>query len=235
MTKSPRKNVPDVGIELGAACMPSELASDRATVSGPYERGRKMPWPLEQIPVLIKLAIYTNFNIRLWTVISKQLIIIEPRHDKTNKMTCVQRRLRCQPRHQSSLIRVFALRFMGIVKDQMLLADSEDEQTVRMPKDWPESSLGGWSESSLGAQVILLVLSCCGSIINIVHTKSLTKLICSLHKKFEVQPWLEQENLMLYIKFQCHQDMTATWSCGLKFWSVWPMEADFNSFYKSPI
>ena len=31
MTKSPQKNVPDVGIELGAACMPSELASDRAT------------------------------------------------------------------------------------------------------------------------------------------------------------------------------------------------------------
>ena len=31
MTKSPRKNVPDVGIELGAACMPSELASDRTT------------------------------------------------------------------------------------------------------------------------------------------------------------------------------------------------------------
>ena len=31
MTKSPQKNMPDVGIELGAACMPSELASDRAT------------------------------------------------------------------------------------------------------------------------------------------------------------------------------------------------------------
>ena len=31
MTKSPRKNVPDVGIELGAAYMPSEHASDRAT------------------------------------------------------------------------------------------------------------------------------------------------------------------------------------------------------------
>ena len=31
MTRSPRKNVPDVGIELGAACMPSELASDQAT------------------------------------------------------------------------------------------------------------------------------------------------------------------------------------------------------------
>ena len=37
MTKSPRKNVPDVGIELGAACMPSELASDRATA--PSGRG----------------------------------------------------------------------------------------------------------------------------------------------------------------------------------------------------
>ena len=34
MTKSPRKNVPDVGIEPGAACMPSELASDRATAPG---------------------------------------------------------------------------------------------------------------------------------------------------------------------------------------------------------
>ena len=34
MTKSPRKNVPNVGIEIGAACMPSELASDRATAPG---------------------------------------------------------------------------------------------------------------------------------------------------------------------------------------------------------
>ena len=34
MTKSPRKNVPDVGIELGTACMPSELAFDRATAPG---------------------------------------------------------------------------------------------------------------------------------------------------------------------------------------------------------
>ena len=31
MTKSPRKTVSDVGIELGPACMPSELASDQAT------------------------------------------------------------------------------------------------------------------------------------------------------------------------------------------------------------
>ena len=35
-TKSPRKNVPDVGIELGATCMPSGHASDRATASTLY-------------------------------------------------------------------------------------------------------------------------------------------------------------------------------------------------------
>ena len=34
---SPRKNVPDVGIEHGAACMPSEIASDRATAPGIME------------------------------------------------------------------------------------------------------------------------------------------------------------------------------------------------------
>ena len=37
MTKSPRKNVPNVGIELGAACIPSEFASDRATAPGQYK------------------------------------------------------------------------------------------------------------------------------------------------------------------------------------------------------
>ena len=34
MTKSPRKNVPDVEIELGAACMRSGHASDRVTAPG---------------------------------------------------------------------------------------------------------------------------------------------------------------------------------------------------------
>ena len=34
MTKSPRKNVLDVGIDLGAACMPSGHASDGATTPG---------------------------------------------------------------------------------------------------------------------------------------------------------------------------------------------------------
>ena len=37
MTKFPRKNGPDMEIELGAACMPSKHASDRATAPGPLE------------------------------------------------------------------------------------------------------------------------------------------------------------------------------------------------------
>ena len=41
MIKSPRKNVPDVGIELEAACMPSELASDRATAPGRHNERTK--------------------------------------------------------------------------------------------------------------------------------------------------------------------------------------------------
>ena len=38
MIKSPRNNVPDVGIELGAACMPRGHASDRATAPGALEK-----------------------------------------------------------------------------------------------------------------------------------------------------------------------------------------------------
>ena len=36
MIKSQRKNVPDVGIELGAVYMPSEHASDRDSGSVPF-------------------------------------------------------------------------------------------------------------------------------------------------------------------------------------------------------
>ena len=39
MTKSPRKNVADVGIKLRAACMPSGHASDRATAPGSITKG----------------------------------------------------------------------------------------------------------------------------------------------------------------------------------------------------
>ena len=39
--------------------------------------------------------------------------IIEPPHDKTNKMACVPSEDSDQPGHPSSLIRVFAVRSVG--------------------------------------------------------------------------------------------------------------------------
>ena len=89
----------------------------------------------------------------------KQLLLYDPRHDKTNKMTVLaQRRLRSA------------------------WASAQFDQSLRCP---PEESLGpnlhikrtkkalarlggcqGWSESSLGAHAILLVLSWGGSYFN---------------------------------------------------------------------
>ena len=69
---------------------------------------------------------------------------MEPQHDKTNTMA----RLISPWASAKSKQRV--------AKDTRFLhVDSEDsDQTCRMPS---------WSESSFGAQVILFVLSCCGS------------------------------------------------------------------------
>ena len=41
MTKPPRKNVPDIGIELGAACMRSGHASDRAGAPGIFTKRKR--------------------------------------------------------------------------------------------------------------------------------------------------------------------------------------------------
>ena len=54
MTKSPRKNVPDVGIELWFTCMPSELASDRATGPGQSDQGLHcLQFPLHLLDALL--------------------------------------------------------------------------------------------------------------------------------------------------------------------------------------
>ena len=58
MTKSPRKNVPGVGIELGATYMPSGYVSDRATATGP------MDWWKNIMPALKSFCnkVYRNQN-----------------------------------------------------------------------------------------------------------------------------------------------------------------------------
>ena len=111
-----------------------------------------------------RITISREGNAFLYTALIE---LFEPQHDKTNKMTCVPSEDSDQPGHPPSLIRVFA---------------------VSMKKPWVRSfpfstqRLGGcqgWSESSLGAQVILLVLSCCGSLsftVSIIRFKMNSKM-----------------------------------------------------------
>ena len=107
------------------------------------------------LSILSFLSLFHFFGVRLDS--TRRDRIFEPQHDKTNKMTYTNAPSEDadQPGHPPSLIRAFA---------------------VRMKKHWVLSywlsvqrrliSLGGcpgWSESSLGAQVILFVLSCWSS------------------------------------------------------------------------
>ena len=89
----------------------------------------------------------------LWSLNS---IITEPPHDKINKMTFAPSETSDQPGLPPSLISVFAVR----MKKPWVLSYplSAQRRLIRL------GGCPGWSESSLGAQVTLLVLSCAGSI-----------------------------------------------------------------------
>ena len=76
------------------------------------------------------------------------LQVFKPPRDKTNKMACAPSEDSDQPGHPPSLIRVFAVR----MKNAWFLS-------------YPLSGCPGWSEYSLGAHAILLVLSWGGSFI----------------------------------------------------------------------
>ena len=77
--------------------------------------------------------------------------ILEPPHDKTNKLTFAPSKDSDQPGHPPSLIRVFAVH----MKKQWVLSYPLSTQQ-RLWSDWAD-------RSSLGAQIILLVLSRGGS------------------------------------------------------------------------
>ena len=85
------------------------------------------------------------------------VLVNEPPHDKTNKMVCAPSKDSDQPGHPPSLIRVFAVH----MKDHWVLSYQLIERTgktlIRL------GGCPGWSESSLGAQTILFVLSRGGS------------------------------------------------------------------------
>ena len=87
----------------------------------------------------------------IYNCLEKFVISNEPQHDKTNRMTCAPSEVSDQPGHPLSLIRVFAGRMKkACIRNYQLSA----QRRLIHP---------GWTEASLGAQVILLVLSCCGS------------------------------------------------------------------------
>ena len=83
------------------------------------------------------------------------IVLIEPPHDKTNKMACAPSEDSDQPGHPPSLIRVFVVRLMGSKGPK--LSSCGQRRLIRL------GGCPGWSESSLGAHAILLVLSWGGS------------------------------------------------------------------------
>ena len=89
----------------------------------------------------------------LWSLNS---IIIEPPHEKTNKMTSAPNETSNQPGHPPSLTSVFAVRKK---KPWVLSYPLSEQRRLIRPGGCP-----GWSEFSLDAHVTLLVLSCTGSI-----------------------------------------------------------------------
>ena len=83
-----------------------------------------------------------------------------PPYDKTNKMACAPSKDSDQPGHLPSLIRVFAV----CMKNAWRMLKSFVTNWAHS-EDWSDWADGcpGWSESSLGAHVILLVLLWGGS------------------------------------------------------------------------
>ena len=84
--------------------------------------------------------------------------IYELPHDKTNKMTRTPSKDSDQPGHLPSLIRIFAVCSMGSLGPK--LSSCGQRRLIRL------GACPGLSESLLGAQVILLVLSCVDSYIS---------------------------------------------------------------------
>ena len=100
------------------------------------------------------ISVHPSYQIHYMQAIRVIHISWADTHQNQQNDMCAQQRLRLAWA-SPSLIRVFTV--CSVVKGPMFLhSDGEDsDQTGRMP---------GWSKSSLGTQVILLVLSCGGSV-----------------------------------------------------------------------
>ena len=86
--------------------------------------------------------------------------LIQPQHDKNNKINCTPSEDSDQPGHPPSLIRVFAVRMKKVLGSLAThLAHSEDWS------DWVDAHA---DLSVCWVHVILLVLLCFGSMINVI-------------------------------------------------------------------
>ena len=102
----------------------------------------------------------------------------EPPHVKTNTMIFMPSDDSYQPGHPPSLISLRCA-LSGYIRTQFCFRRTA--LTLIRLGECP-----GWSESSLGAQIILLVLSCCGSIFIHIETTSETiayGIVTNLHTR----------------------------------------------------
>ena len=97
--------------------------------------------------VLQRWLILIVFN---WLSLNKQF---DTAHDKTYKMAYVPSEDSDQPGHPTSLISAVGMKKAWVFSYQL----STQQRLIRL------GGYPGWSESSLGAHAILLVLSCAGS------------------------------------------------------------------------
>ena len=109
------------------------------------------------------------------------VFITEPPHDKTNTMVSASSEDSDQHGHAPSLIRDFAV----LMKTSSVLSYSLSAQRrlIRL------GGCPGWSESSLGTKIILLVLSCCDSYLVWCHCFQRIRFFCFFFQNLLIAVW----------------------------------------------
>ena len=126
-----------------SSCGPGRLWSDWADAQADLS----LRWAHSLIVGFVMRRLINSFRY-LSIFVNSCIIRTALQHDKTNSMACAYSEDSEQPEHRPSLIRAFA----GRMKKHWALSYTY----------WAHSEASdqtGWSESSLGAHVILLVLS----------------------------------------------------------------------------
>ena len=135
----------------GSPMCPSPHNPVSIRVSPPNIENLPMPVSVDSDRHCLPIHLYF-FDALLYS--NSTLFKSEPPHDKTNKMVCGPVKKSNQPEHPPSLIRVLAVRSMGSFFMWTM------KTLIRLRR------CPGWSEFSMAAQSICLVLSCAGSFLD---------------------------------------------------------------------